>query len=193
MALAPLHNAFTLRGFCVSTYQAVSGVGKSGISALMGDLEGNSDLAIDTFGHRIAFNVVPKIGKIYETGYSVEEQKMTDESRKILAKNNLKISAVCVRVPVIRTHSMSIFASFEKSIDLNQAKSALEQSGNIDFCGEGVFPCPLDAGGKDLCKVGRLRVDSFAENGLSMWVVGDQLRKGAALNAFQIMLALEKL
>ncbi|MDR2436052.1 MAG: aspartate-semialdehyde dehydrogenase [Puniceicoccales bacterium] len=192
-ALAPLHKAFTLRGFCASTYQAVSGAGKAGISALANDLEGDSDLAIDTFGCRIAFNVVPKIGEIHETGYSIEEQKMIDESRKILARNNLRISAICVRVPVIRAHSMSIFASFESPIDLSQAKSVLEQSGNIDFCGEEILPCPLDASGKDLCKVGRLRADSFVENGLSMWVVGDQLRKGAALNAFQIMLALENL
>ncbi|MDR2720818.1 MAG: aspartate-semialdehyde dehydrogenase [Puniceicoccales bacterium] len=193
MALAPLHEIFGLRGLCVSTYQAVSGVGKNGISALMNDLEGDSSLAIDTFGHRIAFNAVPKIGEIYETGYSVEEQKMSDESKKILARNDLRISAICVRVPVMRAHSMSIFASFEKLVDLNKAKSTLEQSENIDFCGEGIFPCALDVSEKDLCKVSRLRTDSFVENGLSMWVVGDQIRKGAALNAFQIMLALEKL
>ncbi|MDR1255717.1 MAG: aspartate-semialdehyde dehydrogenase [Puniceicoccales bacterium] len=191
MALAPLHNAFELSGFCVSTYQAVSGVGRSGVSALMDDLAGEHGTSMATFGQQIAFNALPQIGKIDETGYSFEEKKMCDESRKILNRNELRISAMCVRIAVMRAHSMAIFASFKKQIDPVQAENVLKQDKNIVFHGDGSFPCPIDVDGKNICEVGRLRMDSFIENGLSMWVVGDQVRKGAALNAFQIMLALE--
>ncbi|MDR3273997.1 MAG: aspartate-semialdehyde dehydrogenase [Puniceicoccales bacterium] len=193
MALMPLHDAFELTGFCVSTYQAVSGVGKSGISALMNDLNGDHEASTKVFGHQIVFNALPKIGDIDETGYSTEEEKMRNESRKILDKSELRISAMCVRVPVMRAHSMSIFASFKKQVNPREAEEILRGSKSVDFCGDNSFPCPLDMGGKNLCAVGRLRMDSFVENGLSMWVVGDQIRKGAALNAFQIMLILEDL
>ncbi|MDR0715448.1 MAG: aspartate-semialdehyde dehydrogenase [Puniceicoccales bacterium] len=193
MALVPLHEVFKLSGFCVSTYQAVSGAGRDGISALMDDLKGNHEESVETFGHQIAFNALPKIGEIDGEGYSVEEKKMCNESRKILDDSKLRISAMCVRIPVMRAHSISIFASFKKPINLKQAEDALERNENVNFYGENSFPCPLDMSGKNLCAVGRLRLDAFLENGLSMWVVGDQIRKGAALNAFQIMLALEHL
>jgi aspartate-semialdehyde dehydrogenase len=189
MALAPLHNAFGLRGFCVSTYQAVSGAGKNGVTSLIDDMNGDSELSMKIFGHQIALNVVPKIGEIDEIGYSTEEQKMCNESRKILAKNDLKVSAMCVRVPVMRAHSMSIFASFSVTPNLSEAKNILKENRYVDFHGEDSVPCPLDSGWNDFCSIGRLRPDSFVENGLSMWVVGDQIRKGAALNAFQIMLS----
>lgn len=193
MALYPLHKQFTLNGFCVSTYQAVSGTGKNGIMALENDLKGEHELSIETFGCQIAYNVIPRIGQIDTKGYSLEENKMQDESRKILEIEELKISAMCVRVPVLRAHSMSMFASFKKPFDLNIAIEILKHNRCIDFYENETFPCALQYSNKDKCGIGRLRKDEFLDNGSSFWVVGDQIRKGAALNAFQIMLAMESL
>ena len=193
MALQPLHELFFLRGFCVSTYQAVSGAGKSGIGALESDESGDHELSHEVFGEQIARNLVPKIGDIDEFGYSVEENKMCYESRKILKKESLKISAMCVRVPVIRAHSMAIFASFEKNFDKNSAIIALKNDRYLDFYENDDFPCPLRYSDCDKCGVGRLRSDSFLENGASFWVCGDQIRRGAATNAFKIMLLRENL
>jgi aspartate-semialdehyde dehydrogenase len=191
MALAPLHDVFELDGFCVSTYQAVSGAGRDGIMALMDDIDGHHDLSTKIFGHQIGFNALPKIGEIAENGYSSEEQKMLNESRKILGEWGLKVSATCVRIPTVRAHSMSILASFKKKPDLAEAKDILRKNENIRFYDGNAFPCSLDVSEESLCAVGRLRTDSFMARGLSMWVVGDQIKKGAALNALQIMLAIE--
>ncbi len=192
MALYPLHRLFQLNGFCVSTYQAVSGVGKNGILALHEDLEkDNHELSNKIFEKQIAYNAVPKIGNIDELGYSTEENKMCYESRKILNIEDLKVSAMCVRIPVLRAHSMAIFASFEKTFDLKLAKEVLSNVDYLDFYDGVDFPCAVEYSKCDKCGVGRLRNDAFLSNGASLWVCGDQIRKGAAMNAFQIMTTLE--
>ncbi len=193
MALYPLHKLFGLTGFCVSTYQAVSGMGKNGFLALKNDELGDHALSSEIFGEQIAYNVIPKIGTIDDFGYSTEESKMQNEARKILNVPDLKISALCVRVPVLRAHSMSIFASFQEKFDKAAAVDVFKKHEYLDFYNDTNFPCPLKYSGHDRCGVGRLRTDTFLENGASFWVCGDQIRKGAAMNAFQIMLAMESL
>lgn len=192
MALFPLHKLFDLTGFCVSTYQAVSGVGYKGIKSLIDDSNKENSTSSSVFGEQILHNAIPKIGDFFEDGYSSEEIKMLNESRKILSLQNLKVSATCVRVPVVRAHSMSIIAQFRKKVDLDMAKESLASADGVDFFDRGTFPTPLKQAGRNNISVGRLRVNTFLENSLEMWVVGDQIRKGAALNALQIFEFLEK-
>lgn len=192
MALFPLHKLFDLTGFCVSTYQAVSGVGYKGIKSLIDDSNKENSTSSSVFGEQILHNAIPKIGDFFEDGYSSEEIKMLNESRKILSLQNLKVSATCVRVPVVRAHSMSIIAQFRKKVDLDMAKESLDFADGVDFFDKGTFPTPLRQAGRNNISVGRLRVNTFLENSLEMWVVGDQIRKGAALNALQIFELLEK-
>ena len=192
MALFPLHKLFAMTGFCVSTYQAVSGVGYKGIKALIDYSNKENSTSASVFGEQILHNAIPKIGDFFEDGYSSEEIKMLNESRKILSLQNLKVSATCVRVPVVRAHSMSIIAQFRKKVDLDMAKEGLTSADGVDFFDRGTFPTPLKQAGRNNISVGRLRVNTFLENALEMWVVGDQIRKGAALNALQIFELLEK-
>lgn len=192
MALFPLHKLFDMTGFCVSTYQAVSGVGYKGIKSLIDDSNKENSTSVSVFGEQILHNAIPKIGDFFEDGYSSEEIKMLNESRKILSLQNLKVSATCVRVPVVRAHSMSIIAQFRKKVDLDMAKESLVSVDGVDFFDRGTFPTPLKQAGRNNISVGRLRVNTFLENALEMWVVGDQIRKGAALNALQIFELLEK-
>ncbi|MDR2628835.1 MAG: aspartate-semialdehyde dehydrogenase [Puniceicoccales bacterium] len=186
MALFPLHQRFGLSGFCVATYQAVSGVGCAGIEALKQDIIGNFALSQDVFGEQILQNAIPKIGQFFPNGYSSEELKMSNESRKILSLRKLKISATCVRLPILRAHSMSIIARFKKPFDLGEAERALSTDEHIDYFPSS-FPTPLRQACKNNVAIGRLRKDTFLKNAAAMWVVGDQIRKGAALNAIQIM------
>ena len=192
MALFPLHKLFAMTGFCVSTYQAVSGVGYKGIKSLIDYSNKENITSASVFGEQILHNAIPKIGDFFEDGYSSEEIKMLNESRKILSLQNLKVSATCVRVPVVRAHSMSIIAQFRKKVDLDMAKEGLTSADGVDFFDRGTFPTPLKQAGRNNISVGRLRVNTFLENALEMWVVGDQIRKGAALNALQIFELLEK-
>ena len=192
MALFPLHKLFAMTGFCVSTYQAVSGVGYKGIKSLIDYSNKENSTSASVFGEQILHNAIPKIGDFFEDGYSSEEIKMLNESRKILSLQNLKVSATCVRVPVVRAHSMSIIAQFRKKVDLDMAKEGLTSADGVDFFDRGTFPTPLKQAGRNNISVGRLRVNTFLENALEMWVVGDQIRKGAALNALQIFELLEK-
>lgn len=192
MALFPLHKLFDMTGFCASTYQAVSGVGYKGIKSLIDDSNKENSTSVSVFGEQILHNAIPKIGDFFEDGYSSEEIKMLNESRKILSLQNLKVSATCVRVPVVRAHSMSIIAQFRKKVDLDMAKESLDSADGVDFFDRGTFPTPLRQAGRNNISVGRLRVNTFLENALEMWVVGDQIRKGAALNALQIFELLEK-
>ncbi|MEM9226824.1 MAG: Asd/ArgC dimerization domain-containing protein, partial [Verrucomicrobiota bacterium] len=129
----------------------------------------------------------------YEDGYTKEEHKMLNESRKILELPELKASTTCVRVPVLRAHSIALNAEFEKPVDLAEAREAINAFAGAELCDEPTenrYPMPLDYSGKEACGVGRLRLDSALDNGLALWVVGDQLWKGAALNAVQIAEAL---
>jgi aspartate-semialdehyde dehydrogenase len=193
MALYPLHQQFRLSGFCASTYQAVSGVGYSGIEALWRDEEQDFSLSKNVFGEAILHNAIPKIGRFAPDGYSSEELKMLHESRKILSYPELKVSSTCVRLPILRAHSISIIAHFEKPFDLDLAEQILSANKNIDYFPSNSFPTPLKQTGKNNIGVGRLRKDTFLENAATMWIVGDQIRKGAALNAIQIMEYLETL
>ncbi|MDR1527971.1 MAG: aspartate-semialdehyde dehydrogenase [Puniceicoccales bacterium] len=190
MALFPLHRRFELSGFCVSTYQAVSGVGYSGIEALKQDIAGNFALSQDIFGEQILQNAIPQIGQFSPNGYSSEELKMSNESRKILSLPRLKVSSTCVRLPILRAHSMSIIAKFRNPFDLNEAERVLSTDEHIDYF-PNAFPTPLKQACKNNVGIGRLRKDTFLKNAATMWVVGDQIRKGAALNAIQIMECLE--
>ncbi|MDR2779254.1 MAG: aspartate-semialdehyde dehydrogenase [Puniceicoccales bacterium] len=190
MALFPLHKRFELLGFCASTYQAVSGVGNSGIEALHRDIGGTFAMSQDVFGEQILQNAIPKIGQFYSNGYSSEELKMLNESRKILSLQRLKVSSTCVRLPILRAHSMSIIARFKKSFDLGEAERILSTNESVDYFSN-TFPTPLKQTGKNHIGIGRLRKDTFLKNAATMWIVGDQVRKGAALNAVQIMEYLE--
>lgn len=196
MALHPLNKAFGLKRFFASTYQAVSGAGAAAMAELESQLKSwgeGKPLKIESFPYQIAFNVIPQVDVFLDDGYTKEEHKMLNESRKILGMPELKASTTCVRVPVLRAHSIAISAEFERPVDLEQAREAIrafEGAELRDNPGERIYPMPLEYSGKLACGVGRLRLDSALDNGLSFWVVGDQLWKGAALNAVQIAEAL---
>lgn len=192
MGLAPLHEAFGLRSIIASTYQAVSGSGAQGIVELedqMKALAAGQPVELKVYPRQIAFNVIPQVDSFTDNGYTKEELKMLNEGRKILGLDELKVSCTCVRVPVFRSHSISITAQFEKPVDAEAAKAVFEGRAGVklmDDPANGVFPVPLDTTGKDDCLVGRIRKNTVFNNALDLWVVGDQVRKGAALNAVQI-------
>jgi len=192
MGLAPLHRAFGLKGIIASTYQAVSGSGAQGIEELNEQtraLVEGSQVHTKVYPHQIAHNVIPHVDVFQETGYTKEEQKMLHEGRKILNLPDLKVTCTCVRVPVMRSHSISVSALFEKTPSVAEAQEAYrDQKGVrlVDDPSQGLYPVPLNTTGKDDCEVGRIRLDQVLPNALALWVVGDQVRKGAALNAVQI-------
>jgi aspartate-semialdehyde dehydrogenase len=145
--------------------------------------------AAAVFPHPIAFNLLPHVDSFLESGYTKEELKMQDETRKIMHLPTLRVSATCVRVPVYRAHSVAVTAEFERPVSIQQAREVLSKAPGlelVDVPQSNQYPMPLNVAGKDNCQVGRLRVDCALENGLSFWVSGDQLLKGAALNAVQI-------
>ncbi|OHE74156.1 MAG: aspartate-semialdehyde dehydrogenase [Verrucomicrobia bacterium GWF2_51_19] len=190
MALYPLHKAFGLKRFWASTYQAVSGAGRLGLQELDDQVQaaasGHSPLPHQAFSAPIAFNAIPSIGDFCHSGYTTEEEKMLHESRKILGLSTLRVSTTCVRIPIRRAHSIAISAEFEQLIDLDVAKEALRAAPGIEVLDLPKVPTPLAFSSRTKCGVGRLRIDSALENGLSLWVSGDQLLKGAAFNAFQL-------
>lgn len=192
MALAPLHRAFGLRRATVATYQAVSGAGAKGIDELTrltrAALDGR-DEAPAAFDHDIAFNLFSHDSEIGEDGYNVEERKLTLESRKILAAPQLRISATCVRVPVYRAHSEAIHAEFAGPVDPNAAREVLAAAPGVRIVDDRAanrFPMPREASGQDDVLVGRIRADASLPGGVALFAAGDQIRKGAALNAVQI-------
>ena len=192
MALAPLHRAFGLRRATVATYQAVSGAGAKGIDELTrltrAALDGR-DEAPAAFDHDIAFNLFSHDSEIGEDGYNVEERKLTLESRKILAVPDLRISATCVRVPVYRAHSEAIHAEFAGPVDPNAAREVLAAAPGVRIVDDRAanrFPMPREASGQDDVLVGRIRADASLPGGIALFAAGDQIRKGAALNAVQI-------
>lgn len=192
MGLYPLHKAFGLKRFFASTYQAVSGTGWEAIQELNDQVQGwvyGKDLEAHVYPYPIAFNVLPQVEKFLGNGYTKEEAKMLNEGRKILRLPDLKVSTTCVRVPVFRAHSIAINAEFERPVDVEVAREAIagfEGAELADDPERSIYPMPLYYSEKVACGVGRIRVDSALDNGLSLWVVGDQLWKGAALNAIQI-------
>jgi aspartate-semialdehyde dehydrogenase len=192
MGLNPLHRQWNARKVIASSYQAVSGSGAAGILELETQIqaiaEGNP-VEMKVYPHQIAFNVIPQVDAFLDNGYTREEMKMENESRRILGATNFRASVTCVRVPVYRSHSIAVTAQFESSPDVNKARELISAAPGVDVCdnpSEGLFPTPLDTTAKDNCLVGRIREDIVLENALTFWVVGDQVRKGAALNAVQI-------
>jgi aspartate-semialdehyde dehydrogenase len=192
MALAPLHEKYGLESVIASSYQAVSGSGAQGIVELEEQVRAialGEDFKVKVYPRQIAFNVIPQVDVFTENGYTKEEMKMLNEGRKILGHSTLKVSCTCVRVPVYRSHSVSITAKFTKEPTVEGARSAYEGKPGVrvvDKPAGGEYPVPLDTTGKDECLVGRIRKSLVLENALDLWVVGDQVRKGAALNAVQI-------
>src|SRR5215468_10519713 len=190
MALYPLHRAFGVRRVFATSFQAVSGSGTRGVEELKRQVAAKDAQPLaEHYPHPIAFNLLPHIDSFLENGYTKEEAKMQDETRKIMHLPELRVSATCVRVPVYRAHSVAVSAEFERPVSVQQAREVLAKAPGLELVDEpqsNRYPMPLSVAGRDNCQVGRVRLDCAFENGLSFWVSGDQLLKGAALNAVQI-------
>lgn len=192
MALKPLHDIGRIKRVVASSYQAVSGAGAQAIEELRNQTlawANSEEIHAKTFPHQIAFNLLPHIDSFLENGYTKEEMKLHNETRKILEDDTIAVTATTVRVPVFRAHSISVNIETEKRITIREAREALGRFPGVMVVDEPQnlkYPMPIDAAGRDECLVGRIREDYTVPAGLSFWVVGDQLRKGAALNAIQI-------
>jgi aspartate-semialdehyde dehydrogenase len=198
MALYPLHKAFRVKRVIAASYQAVSGAGARAIDEL--DVQTRAHVTGEkiepnVFPHPIAFNVVPQVDEFLDSGYTKEEQKFLNECRKIMHHTTLRASITCVRVPVFRAHAVAINAEFVEPVSVDRARDALAKAPGVELVddpGNLRYPMPLSAAGKEACEVGRLRIDTALDNGLAFWVCGDQLLKGAALNAVQVAELLTK-
>lgn len=192
MALCPLHREFGLKRFFASTYQAVSGTGVAAMQELDNQVKEYAEgkpLEVKVYPYQIAFNVIPHVDVFLETGYTKEEMKMLNETRKILELPSVQCSTTCVRVPVMRAHSVSINAEFEKPVSLERAREVIAEFPGAELNDDvenKKYPMPVFYQKKVKCGVGRIRKDLVFDNGLAFWVSGDQLWKGAALNAVQI-------
>jgi aspartate-semialdehyde dehydrogenase len=192
MALYPLHKAFGVKRIFASSYQAVSGTGAKAIEELrrqVGQVVAGEPVTKEVYPHQIAFNVLPQVDVFLPSGYTKEEAKMENEGRKIMHHPGFRASVTCVRVPVYRAHSVAVSAEFEKPVTAEAARSVLNKAPGVDVVDNPAkqeYPLPLYASDKYNCQVGRLRQDCALDNGLCFWVAGDQLLKGAALNAVQI-------
>jgi aspartate-semialdehyde dehydrogenase len=192
MALFPLHQEFRVKRIFAASYQAVSGTGAQAIEELRAQVQAvvsGQPIEKNVYPHQIAFNVLPHVDSFLETGYTKEEMKMQNEGRRIMHHPTFKASVTCVRVPVYRAHSVAVNAEFERPVSLKDAREVLAQAPGlevVDDPSKAEYPQPLYAAEKDDCQVGRLRLDCALDNGLAFWVAGDQLLKGAALNAVQI-------
>ena len=190
VALEPLHKAFGIKRVVVSTYQSITGTGVKAVKQYQLEQKGFTPEPEEmAYKYQIFENVLPHIDVFTENGYTKEEMKMLNEGRKIMDLPDLRVSCTCVRVPVYRSHSVSITAQFERPVDADAARAAYAGKLGVqvvDDISNKVFPVPLDTTGKDDCLVGRIRKNLVFENALDLWVVGDQVRKGAALNAVQI-------
>ena len=192
VALKPIHDAGRIKRIVVSTYQSVSGAGRMAMEELsqqVGALFNGREIKKEKFPHQIAFNCIPHIDVFLANGYTKEEWKMIQETRKILEEPSLPVTATSVRVPVFCSHSESVNIETEKKLTAEQAKTLLRGAPGVmllDVPQENIYPMAIDAVGKDATYVGRVREDDSVANGLNLWVVADNLRKGAALNAVQI-------
>ena len=187
LVLGPLHEKYGINRVIVSTYQSVTGSGKGAVDQMMAERKGDEPNMV--YPHKIDMNVLPHIDVFQENGYTKEEMKMTNETVKILGDENVKVSATCVRIPTMGGHSESVNIEFDNPYDLEEAKEII---GNIpgvvlqDDVQNNVYPMPLTSHKKDEVFVGRIRKDESKENALNLWIVADNLRKGAATNAVQI-------
>ncbi|MBR4152321.1 MAG: aspartate-semialdehyde dehydrogenase [Selenomonadaceae bacterium] len=199
MALKPLYNLSRIKRVVVSTYQAVSGAGREGMDELKSQLEALArgeeiqakvlPVAKLDKHYQIASNLLPQIDIFMDNLYTKEEMKMVDETKKIMEDDALKVTATTVRVPVYRSHAESVNIEFESEVSVEDARAALEKFPGVivrDNPAEMIYPQPLETSGKDAVEVGRIRKDFSIEHGINLWVCGDQIRKGAALNALQI-------
>lgn len=190
--LKPLHDYAKIKRVVVSSYQSTSGAGASGMAELVAQTKAwvnNEKIDVNVFAHQILFNLIPHIDSFTDNGYTKEEMKMFNETRKIMGDEFIKVAATCVRVPVLSAHSESIMIETEKKITPEQARRLLSDAPGVKIVDEPenkVYPMPLMTAGQDLCYVGRIREDISTDNALNFWVCGDQLRKGAATNAVQI-------
>jgi len=192
MGLYPLHKAFGLKSFIASTYQAVSGSGAWGIVELEQQARAwgeGGEIKKEVYPHQIAFNLIPHVDAFLDDGYTKEEMKMLNEGRKIMGIDDLRVTCTCVRVPVFRAHSISISAEFERPVSVEAAREVVRSFEGVELVdnpAKAEYPMPLNYSEVVPCGVGRIRKDQVFENGLALWVTGDQLWKGAALNAIQI-------
>ncbi len=187
VALAPLHKKYKIKRIVVSTYQSVTGTGKAAVDQLMNERKGIDGPKV--YPYQIDMNVLPHIDVFQENGYTKEEMKMVNETKKIFSDDTIKVTATTVRIPAIGGHSESVNVEFEKDFDLDEVRELLRHAEGVvlqDDVANKVYPMPIHAHGKDEVFVGRLRRDESQPNTLNMWVVADNLRKGAATNAVQI-------
>ncbi len=188
VVLKPLDNLFKIKRVVVSTYQSVTGAGYKGLHRLQEELR-NEISDNSPFHHKIAFNAIPQIDVFFDNGYTKEELKMINETRKIMGKKDLKITATCVRVPTIGGHGESVNIEFEKSFSIEKVQEALFGSKGIkiiDDPANNIYPMPKDSDEQDDVLVGRIRIDESVKNALNLWIVADNVRKGGATNAVQI-------
>ncbi len=193
MAVAPINRLSRIRYMYASTYQAVSGAGIKGFDELTQQIEklrNNERFEPKVFRKQIAFNCIPEIGSYLDNGYTSEEMKMQNEGSKILHLPELKVSCTCVRVPVYRSHAISVSLVCEDKLDLKDVRKAIDGSENVEYKDD--IPTQAEVSDKDIVYVGRLRKDLCNDNGISLWCCGDQIRKGAATNAVEIIEYLEK-
>ena len=192
VALKPINDLSPISRVHVATYQAASGAGAAAMDELVNQyaqLGRGEEPTVEKFAYQLAYNVLPHVDVFLENGYTKEEMKMYNETKKIMHAPNLDVSATCVRVPVMRAHSEAVWVETERPLELAEVRSAFEAAEGlvvVDAPAEKKYPMPLDVAGQDPVFVGRLRKDLTNENGLSFWIVGDQIKKGAALNAVQI-------
>ena len=193
VAVNPIHKISPLTRMTASTYQAVSGAGAGGIIELEGQMKAlyeGGDVEASVFPYQIAYNLIPQIGGFDEDGNSSEEMKLQNEGRKILHCPDLAVNCTCVRVPVLRSHSISICIETERPVSVAEARTAIENAVGcrlMDNPNKKIYPMPLDTSDQDLIYVGRIRNDlASSKGGLALWCCGDQIRKGAATNAVQI-------
>lgn len=191
MALWPLHQKFGLKRYFAATYQSVSGTGADAVDELEAQIQAHAKgtpMSRKVYPYQIAFNAIPQVDAFGSDGYTGEETKMLQESRRIMGLPNLKVSATCVRVPVVRAHSIALNAEFERPVTVEAAREAIAGFAGaelVDDPSQLRYPTPLDFSRQAKCGVGRIRLDSALDNGLALWVSGDNLWKGAALNALQ--------
>jgi len=192
VALKPIHDVAKIKRIVVSTYQAVSGTGKRAIQELESQvlaIYNNQEVTKQVYPHQIAFNCLPHIDVFFENGYTKEEMKMVNETKKIMEDDSIRVTATTVRVPVFYGHSESVNIETEKKITAGQVREILSKAPGVivvDDPKKNEYPLAINAAGKDETFVGRIREDESIPNGINMWVVSDNIRKGAALNAVQI-------
>ena len=191
-AVNALNKLSPIKTMVASTYQAVSGAGVAGMAELENQvkaLQNGEEVQVKTFSHQIAYNLIPQIGGEQEEGYTSEEMKLHYEGRKIMHLPELKVSCTCVRVPVMRSHSISVCMHFDKHLTVEEVRGVLKDAPGVklvDDLAAKEYPMPLETSGQDIVYVGRIRPDITDENGICLWCCGDQVRKGAATNCIQI-------